>query len=613
VIRRAVADKLGNAPDLYPHLTRLGLPRWGSVPGRPMPQIYNTATDGMPWFAVSPEQNGATYWAPDTFHPDQYAEVCHGPPAWDYLRKCVGAVVRQDPGSDTCYVAYPIYEGDETGGGVFWFVLDRVRNGVVTEITRQWFAPAFMYADDWWFLGLEVWGQNPVRLRVISKAPSQFVIGSGDGSGQLPDHGCRYVIGGVEQSHGTGYMFTPTPAPLGGLTAPPTDGAVAWNAANAASNPGRAWILWEGVDSSADRILSGQPGFRWGGFGYFNGYSAAHWTAQELRLTARSGDVTGGSLVLSGERQPNATIQIAGGTVGSVSYPTASTWQATASGVSAGASFTVTAKDDGGVTLEAVALGAVSISAGAVEDGAVAVSGGRPVDVAITVTCATGTVGAVSYPTATTWEATVSGLSPGTNIVTATDGTASDSVEVAGVVQADAPADATLGITQDAGYAAPGGGNGTVAAPAVLGAQQDAAYGAPSLEGAEAEVVELGAHADAESMPPLPVGWLARFARSGWSWVAGPYMRASAAQEAALEAAAQIGDVVEAIFYEPEAAGDHSAAVGLGAAQDAAYAPYDRIVFGRLVAVRVPPVLKAVRDDVLTATRADRLVARRAA
>ncbi|QWV93274.1 chitobiase/beta-hexosaminidase C-terminal domain-containing protein [Geomonas oryzisoli] len=47
------------------------------------------------------------------------------------------------------------------------------------------------------------------------------------------------------------------------------------------------------------------------------------------------------------------------------------------------------------------------------------VSGVREADAVVTVACATATVGEVSYPTATTWRAAVSGLAEGENVITA--------------------------------------------------------------------------------------------------------------------------------------------------------------------------------------------------
>ena len=47
------------------------------------------------------------------------------------------------------------------------------------------------------------------------------------------------------------------------------------------------------------------------------------------------------------------------------------------------------------------------------------VTGTREAGTAVTVTCATATVGEVSYPTATTWQADISGLREGENVITA--------------------------------------------------------------------------------------------------------------------------------------------------------------------------------------------------
>jgi hypothetical protein len=65
---------------------------------------------------------------------------------------------------------------------------------------------------------------------------------------------------------------------------------------------------------------------------------------------------------------------------------------------------------------------------GAPVGGAIRLTGSRASNATVEVNCPDASVSAPSYPTATTWEATVSGLSPGTQVVTASSG-----VEVASV------------------------------------------------------------------------------------------------------------------------------------------------------------------------------------
>ncbi|HTG82406.1 MAG TPA: hypothetical protein VL949_10710, partial [Geobacteraceae bacterium] len=68
-------------------------------------------------------------------------------------------------------------------------------------------------------------------------------------------------------------------------------------------------------------------------------------------------------------------------------------------------------------------------------------SGTREAGAAVTVTCATATVGEVSYPTATTWQAVISGLKEGENVITAAsaDAAGNASTATATIILATSP------------------------------------------------------------------------------------------------------------------------------------------------------------------------------
>jgi hypothetical protein len=380
-----VHDSLGAVE--YAHGTVLGSPRWGAVAGKPLPYIGRTydsmALGASCEYRSAPDIQyaapAAAHWAAHGFHPDQFAEASHGPFAWGSFRQTAGLTVRQDPGSDTCYVAYLIYSADEGGTNGPELRVYRVRNGVQTMIGAL-LLPMFAHSDDWWFFQLQAWGQSPVHLRAITKAPTQYVL-DGHTPADIPDFAdARYLHDGQTFRHDPsapgpfpGYHMLPYDlSPL--YVAPPNDGAVLAAAAGAITNPGRAWIVWEGTDASADRILSGQPGMRWG-------------TKQNQLAKFTAGTLAGFAFYVD----PPATPQ----------------------------------------------------------DGAVTIAGSRLDGTTITVSCSTATVGAVTYPTATTWEATVSDLGPGTNTITASDGTTSDAVDVqiAPPVTEIAPPAAALAIS----------------------------------------------------------------------------------------------------------------------------------------------------------------------
>jgi hypothetical protein len=234
--------------------------------------------------------------------------------------------VRQDPNADTCYALYTNYRelpgGHVSGSGVSYGYLQqevvRINRGAVTSLA-VFYAPGWSWADDWWFGALEVWGQNPVKLRVINKAPTVFVLGSDNagttpqGIGQAPAE-CFYLIDGVQYDSEIDWRenYPDGPRALNGCDAfssPPSSGAVAWDAPGAHLSAGRAWIVWEGQDASADRILSGQPGIRWGGDNYF---AAAKFSAGEItdRLTASVISGGGSSVVIGGYRQAGNTVTV---------------------------------------------------------------------------------------------------------------------------------------------------------------------------------------------------------------------------------------------------------------------------------------------------------------
>lgn len=79
------------------------------------------------------------------------------------------------------------------------------------------------------------------------------------------------------------------------------------------------------------------------------------------------------------------------------------------------------------------------------------VSGKREAGTGVTVTCATATVGEVSYPTATTWQVDVAGLSEGENVIKAASADAAGNVitAMATVVLATRPPQITITATPD--------------------------------------------------------------------------------------------------------------------------------------------------------------------
>jgi hypothetical protein len=385
-------------PLVYPAGVRLGsaaTPKWSPVPGVVGPIMNGVAcaeyTPGDPFgplYAIR-----AALYSDVPFPADQWAEMSAGIPAWDTEFtppfgpppvRSQGVMVRQDPASDSCYVAYAYYTGAELRDVAI--VVDRINDGVVTNLAH-FLRPWWCWRDDGWFTQIRVWGSDPVHLQIISKAPTTYQLTNLDKpSSGLPDFAeLEYEVNGTKVVHasyegfmdpplptsGAGlddywwfYRLYPVPYRSHGLVWPPAanEGAVPYMQAvapfaDARANPGRAWILWEGIDASADRLLTGQPGIRWGGIGS--------------------------------------------------SFTICNFWAGSAPGHS------------------------FFIEPATVVDGAAVVAGSRLDGGVVAVECATGAVGPVSYPTIATWQATVSGLGPGAHTITASDGTTSAAIEVA--------------------------------------------------------------------------------------------------------------------------------------------------------------------------------------
>jgi len=75
------------------------------------------------------------------------------------------------------------------------------------------------------------------------------------------------------------------------------------------------------------------------------------------------------------------------------------------------------------------------------------VSGTKEAGTTVTVTCATATVGAVSYPTATTWKVDLSGFTAGNNVINATSADDAGNAATATATVAFNPATAPPQIT----------------------------------------------------------------------------------------------------------------------------------------------------------------------
>lgn len=331
----SVNERLG--PPTYAQGTIFGsaTPSWGVPTGRSTPFVGWTY-DAM-WYGASSDtpvvQNGglgvaspaSMFWKADPFHPDQAAEISQGPPAfapgWAGTfdsQRSIGVAVRGALDSDTAYVARTVFQDDAEASGATacWQVVERINGGVITELAR-FTSPVWTYQDDWWFYELQVWGSDPVNLRLVNKAPLELIGVPPEQAPTMPNFGdLTYRVDGFDYRHGTtnAYLYEPTnggpayPYLAQRFTPPPSSGAVYANATDARLSAGRAWIVWEGTDNSASQIRAGQPGIHW----RRQSNQAGQFRARELleQIHARVISQSGNSATIGGYRPPGAIVTV---------------------------------------------------------------------------------------------------------------------------------------------------------------------------------------------------------------------------------------------------------------------------------------------------------------
>lgn len=176
-------------------------------------------------------------------------------------------------------------------------------------------------------------------------------------------------------------------------------------------------------------------------FGIGTGYVPVDTTPPALTLNAPPVSTSSANLALSGTVEAGATVKVAvngGIAVGATVSGTA--WSASV-GLAAGSNaITVTAADSAGnlTTLNATVALVIPATTFTINPvpaliGATGttITGGRGSGVTLTVTSTTaGAVATVSYPTASTWQASVSGLAEGSNQLTVASGGAFENVTV---------------------------------------------------------------------------------------------------------------------------------------------------------------------------------------
>jgi hypothetical protein len=370
---------------------------------------------------------GANKWIGSTFAPDQISEVTYNPM---FDADSGNAVRMSDAGFYGSAMWYSNTNGPYDPGALGqlesgWVVCQVFRyNGSTKTVLAQFLVNGWLYASDWTsFLSLQVWGHNPVHLRLVLKQANELALagaGLDDGTshGTLPGPGTLlpyapwgsggvyftyagsnhawatgdYTTGGGgtvggDGTHWTGwanaqapitmrdgYVIVPYGDPqtiLPQIASPPDDSAIIpigdplWNI-----NGQRSLVVWEGTDSSAGALLSGQPGI-WGDplttSSGPNGGVMKFW-ARDIadRLTARYVSTVGSTKTIGGYRAPGDTITVSGWTV---SYPDSISWQATTTATVSSATATDAATSESATVSIPSASGITGVQDSRVFDG----------------------------------------------------------------------------------------------------------------------------------------------------------------------------------------------------------------------------------------------------
>jgi hypothetical protein len=243
-------------------------PDWGPVPGVPYSPMLNVLIngEGSPYKyaeraadrgtqAGRPAGDAAAIWAGDTFGPDQEIIGSNDPP---YEAGITEHIVARMSLTETGFTGYLAGVGYFLDVPPELYVWRRNADGTDTVLAA---VEAPEHHGDYWFHFLRVWGGNPVHIQAgiyvpdvwvptqEPGSPASFRDWDGDGEADEPRFGREISA------------WHPVPEAL----------------------PGNTFIYWEGVDASAGRLATGQPGM-W--FAEGASFQFAHFIAREILAPA---------------------------------------------------------------------------------------------------------------------------------------------------------------------------------------------------------------------------------------------------------------------------------------------------------------------------------------
>jgi hypothetical protein len=263
-------------------------PKWGACAGSAVPVMEGAENNfGDRWDvaiaaqgAPPPAAESAARWIGDAPHPDQWVVGANNPPLGGGS-EFVCVRMNADGSGYGLAVGYD----DSMGGGadmlVLWALNRFNADGTITQIAVP---PTSSYYQqgDWYFHALEVWGEDPVHIRVLGMCPGNrdpdLLLGVDAGNEAYIDH------------DGDGYVDNVTPFPGG------NGGLDVYQLFPKMWDPAYRRVVWEGTDNTPGQVRSGSQGV-WlsNGFGYqlANLFGGQMFTARVLSQSGSTATIGG--------------------------------------------------------------------------------------------------------------------------------------------------------------------------------------------------------------------------------------------------------------------------------------------------------------------------------
>jgi hypothetical protein len=305
-------------------------PNWGAQAGRSVPLVEppnNTIGDRWDVQMVAGETgvtpvNPSAYWVGDAPHPDQWVIGANNPA----LAIGPGEYVCVRMNADGSGYGVAVFYTDDSGPDAFvnWTLTRFNADGTTTPIHGE-ATSTYYQQGDWYFHAMEVWGEDPVHLRILGMVPGNrdpaLLTGVDAGNEAYIDHdGDGYVDVAAPWPGGSGYdwdVYCRFPR--------------MWD-------PAYRRVVWEGTDNSPGQVRSGSYGVRFSGAQYnlANLFGGQMFTARVLSQSGTTARIGGARR--SGGATVAESITVSGPPGISLGFPiiSANTWAIDVAGLPPG-------------------------------------------------------------------------------------------------------------------------------------------------------------------------------------------------------------------------------------------------------------------------------------